>query len=211
LFDVASRWTNEAMSICPMQAQHASDIAFATALVSNLILLVVFFAGFLVFRNIARLRLFFVARSDFPPPSDGLFGWAVGALAVSDEELERKRGLDFVAYMLTLKCLFWITVGYAFFGFIILVPVHATAGGGLTGISLIGLGNVPDGSGEDGFWLDDCLLTCTATQRVWRRTLSLSFSTRYWRARCCMRCTAESRCCAFAPRRVRRGPRTIPS
>jgi hypothetical protein len=210
LLDVASRWTNEAVSICPIQAQHASDIAFATSLVSNLILLIVFFAGFLIFRHIARLRAFFVARSDFPPPADGLFGWAVGALAVSDEELERKRGLDFVAYMLTLKCLFWITVGYAFFGFVILVPVHATAGGGLTGISLIGLGNVPDGSGED-ISLDYRVLTGTSTQGVWRPTLSQSFSTRFWHVRCFMRCIAESHCCAFAPRRARSGPRTIPS
>jgi hypothetical protein len=130
------------------QAQHASDIAFATSLVVNVILFVVFMAGFLLFRHMRWFRSFYVMHEDVIPPRDGVIGWAAGALSVSDDELEDKRGLDFVAYLLTLKYLFWICIGYIFYGFVILVPVHATAGGGLTGISLIGLGNVPDGSGE---------------------------------------------------------------
>lgn len=66
---------------------------------------------------------------------------------MTDDELEVKRGLDFVAYLKTIKYLFWICMGYLVYGFAVLVPVHATAGGGLTGIALIGMGNVPDGSG----------------------------------------------------------------
>ncbi len=172
-----------------MQAQHASDIAFATTLVTNFILFTVFLVGFLVFRRIRRLRPFYVARSDVEAPGPGVLGWVQGTLAVSDEELERRRGLDFAAYLLTLKYLFWISLGYVFFGFVILVPVHATAGGGLTGISLIGLGNVPDGSGE---WRPDaCCALTLVFQVVWRRTLSPCFSTRFSRARRCTRCIAR--------------------
>jgi hypothetical protein len=135
------------LKLTPRQAQYATDIAFATSLVVNVILFVVFLAGFLVFRHLKWFRSYYVAHTDVPAPADGAIGWLVGALRLSDDELEEKRGLDFVAYLLTLKYLFWICVGYAFYA-VILIPVHATAGGGLTGISLIGLGNVSDGHGE---------------------------------------------------------------
>lgn len=129
----------------------------------NVILFVVFFIGFLIFRHLRWFRAYYVKHHDVPVPADGVVGWLTGAMRISDDELEEKRGLDFVAYLLTIKYLFWACIGYCFYA-IILIPVHATAGGGLTGISLIGLGNVPDGSGERLRLFERALLTNESTR-----------------------------------------------
>jgi hypothetical protein len=66
-------------------------------------------------------------------------------MAVTETELELKRGLDQVMYLSVVKYLGVLSLCYGLYGWIILIPVHVTAGGNFTGIASIGLGNVPQG------------------------------------------------------------------
>ncbi len=45
-----------------------------------------------------------------------------------------------------VQYLFFLMLVYGFYGWIILIPVHSTAGGNKTGTAQIGVGNVPQGS-----------------------------------------------------------------
>lgn len=68
----------------------------------------------------------------------GLFGWLVSSFEIKDDEIESKRGLDAVMYLYVTKYLFFIVLGYGFYGWCILFPVHATASGvGLTGTAML--------------------------------------------------------------------------
>lgn len=136
----------------------SQDEAFLAALVTNIILYVVFLALFLVFRVLCKkwTRLVYEPMTDpnicgedkvFAPPTGNVFfGWFLSAWRITEEEMIEKRGLDLVMYLKLLKTLFVVTIGYFLVGLVILAPIHATAGGDRSGLGILGMGNIPQGS-----------------------------------------------------------------
>jgi len=137
---------------CVHAAQHRDAEAFATSLVINVVLFLIFLVLFLTFRK--RSKPVYEPMADenkagsmsVAPPADGLLGWLRSAWAVPDRELEAKRGLDAVVYLKTLKYLFFITVSYCFYGVVILFPVHATGERGNVALAQLSMGNVENKS-----------------------------------------------------------------
>ena len=69
---------------------------------------------------------------------------AFSAWQYSSDDIAKLRGVDAAIYLETVKYLFLITCCFTLYGYAVLAPVHATAGGGLIGTAMISMGNVPD-------------------------------------------------------------------
>ena len=136
--------------------QRENDIAFGISLLTNFILFTVFMILFILLRWCRCTKRVYEPltvpewnqnKSFVVKPVKGCccWGWFFSAMSYSREDILEKRGLDAVMYLEVIKYMFLVTSAYCLYGYIILVPIHATAGGGLTGTAIIGLGNVPDG------------------------------------------------------------------
>lgn len=96
-----------------------------------------------------RKRSFYEPRTylldvKHPPPhvDSSFFGWIFAVLRLTEDEIIKTAGLD--AFVLTrlLRSCFRFFLVLAFFGFAVLIPVYATADGGLKEFELISLANV---------------------------------------------------------------------
>lgn len=115
---------------CIREAQYRTDIGFASSLVINVFLMLVFYLLFILFRK--RVKPVYEPFSDnnrvehdkiVVTSSFGLFGWLTSALQITDKEIELKRGLDSIVYLNVTKYLFFIVLGYGLYGWCILFPV----------------------------------------------------------------------------------------
>lgn len=91
---------------CRTEAQYRADIGFATSLVINTILMLLFFLLFVFFRK--RSKPVYEPYSDIQrvdhnkvvvSSRTGLFGWLISSFEIKDDEIESKRGLDAVMYL----------------------------------------------------------------------------------------------------------------
>jgi hypothetical protein len=106
------------LTLCS-KSQLTSDNAFASSVVVNTALFLIFFVLFLIVRRLKWFRPLYEIHKDITEPGNGLFGWLSATWAVSDHEIETKRGLDQIAYLVTLKYLFWVRIEVFLFSVLI--------------------------------------------------------------------------------------------
>ena len=118
-------WGNS--TTCAEQIQLAHDIAFATSLVINFVVFSVLMVLFMFVRKRAKPVYEPMALREkagknvieLSPTHDSLFGWLKSAWAISDTEIELKRGPHSILYLTVLKVLFFIMLGYGLYGWLI--------------------------------------------------------------------------------------------
>ena len=143
---------------CVNEAQHLSDLSLANGVVVNSALFIIFMAFFLIFRKRNKHiyePLSFQEKTDvnkrhntsaLQECESGIFGWIKSVWKFTDKDIEQRRGLQAVMYLKVTQYLFFAMCAYGIYGFIILFPVHITAGGGLTGTGMLTMGNIPQNS-----------------------------------------------------------------
>lgn len=128
------------------------DSEFGIAFAVNVILFTLFLLWFLFWKKILphvyepmcdrnKAGDAAVAR-----PPGGILGPFIAMFKISDEELEKKRGLDALMYLTFLKYLFWICASFTVYGFAVLAPVHWYASTSLSGLARLTMGNIPQSS-----------------------------------------------------------------
>jgi len=110
---------------------------------------------FVLFELVRRLKALYLKRyrkkfrstnrvPDPNSPPNGIFAWIPCVIAVSDDDFLRMVGLDGLMFIRFIAVCFKISCFLLVAGFLILLPVYATAGGNAEGWCQYTLSNIPD-------------------------------------------------------------------
>lgn len=165
---------------------------FASAVVTNVIILTAVIVVFWILRSMPRFDYFFMPhyydsldkgdeRQMLPLLPRTPWGFAKTVISFPEERILYLRGLDSVMYLRLVKALFILFVLYIPFGIGILIPVDHTGGGGESGIPKISMTNIRDGSRR--LYAHTCIafvFTFIAFYILWQTYKSWSISRNQW-------------------------------